>query len=407
MRTFIKRYSSDAGNVRWKVDSRVEGIRIRKQNFHTKKEAQTYLEKIRLLIISGGYAQYLAEKEEENKTVNDVSFKEYSLQLFNGKKSRDIRNSTKNRYRMALETNLFPVIGSKMLRQITSSDFERIKEIMLSQGYARPTINSPLSALTYVLKRAKEEGRIDTVPRNEVPFKQSKRNIFLTDDEFKRLVRTVDKEFVGKREWFRVFFHLQLNTFTRVGELVALNWTDIDFENKTISINKHYSQSGDELTPTKNGRVHNALPLSDWMVSVLRAYKIKCGFCPIVFPIAHYFSAGKYGSKYKRNMNVPRMSRGGIQRMFKMLASNAGIDPKRLSSHILRKTAGDRLLRSGFSIQQVAHALRIDAKTVLWTYSTLDESAFCEKLKTFTFGISDDMQSSNDNVEDIKKGKSE
>ena len=85
--------------------------------------------------------------------------------------------------------------------------------------------------------------------------------------------------------------------------------------------------------------------------------------------------------------------------MFKIYAKIAGIDPKRLSSHVLRKTGGDRLLRSGFTIHQVAHALRIDAKTVLWTYSTLDNKAFEEKLSAFRLLDTGNDVSANDNQE--------
>ena len=85
--------------------------------------------------------------------------------------------------------------------------------------------------------------------------------------------------------------------------------------------------------------------------------------------------------------------------MLKLIAVEAGIDPKRMSSHVLRKTAGDRLLRSGFTVHQVAHALRIDAKTVLWTYSTLDEKAFEDKLATFKLLKSGNQVPMNDDKE--------
>jgi site-specific recombinase XerD len=89
----------------------------------------------------------------------------------------------------------------------------------------------------------------------------------------------------------------------------------------------------------------------------------------------------------------------------KKVAALAGIERHRLSSHVLRKTAGDRLLRQGFTVHQVAHALRIDAKTVLWTYSTLDEKAFEEKLKDFTLVKNVSGVAANDDAEvlEIKK----
>lgn len=400
----IKRYKNSGGSVRFKVNLQIEGIRIRKQDFHTKKEATAYLQRMRLLILTGSYQDYLESEKEKKKIQSDVSLKEYGTEVFEKKKCRDIRESTLSRYIFGMKQNVYPLLGKKKLRTITSRDFERLKEDMLSKGYKRGSINHPLSALIYVLKRAKSEGLLENIPQNTVSFVQSKKNVFLTDDELKRLFRAIDLNAVGKREWFRVYVYLQLNTFARVGELLALNWSDIDFQKGTIAINKQYDPILKKVTETKNSKTHNSFPLSEEMMSMLRRYKIKCGFCPYVFPNGHYFSEGSK-SKNKNNRNIERMRRSGVAAMLKKFADMADIERKRLSSHVLRKTGGDRLLRSGFTIHQVAHALRIDAKTVLWTYSTLDNKAFEEKLSAFRLLNNDNVVASNDNVEMLREGE--
>jgi integrase len=292
------------------------------------------------------------------------------------------------------------------LRAIQPSDFDVIKDNMLSEGYARSTVNTPVAAVLYVLRRAKEEGLLAEVIDNPVSFVVKKRNIYLTDNEIKRLFSALYCKLSEKQYWFEVYVHLQLNTFARIGELLALDWADIDLDKKTISIHKQIDADTQLIGPTKNNRIHTALPLSDDMVEMLRKYKVKCGFIKCVFPNAHYFSKGN-DSKNKRKIDIARMRRSGVFVLLKKIAVKAGIDPSRLSSHVLRKTGGDRLLRSGFSIQQVAHALRIDAKTVLSSYSTIDENEFEAKLERFELVNNDSRVSANDNVEELSEVKSD
>lgn len=407
MKNGLKRYLNPSGIVRWMVNVQIDGIRLRKQNFFTKKEASAFVERMRLLIITGNYQDHVeTEKKKKFNKRGDVAFREFAETLFDSKRCKDIRSSTHRRYVIGLEKNVFPLIKSKSLRAIHGRDFEAVKEKMLSEGYARTTINQPLSAMMYVLRRAQSEGLIKEVPKNPVSFKVKKKNVFLTDDELRRLLRACDTKLSEKQQWFKVYVHLQLNTFARVGELLALNWSDIDFEKGTIAINKQVDMDTFKLGDTKNGRVHTALPLSDEMLKMLKQFKVHSGFVSVVFPNAHYFSK-QNRAKNKRNLNIKRMRRGGVFHMLKKVAVLAGIAPERCCSHVLRKSAGDRLLRAGFSIHQVAHALRIDAKTVLWTYSTLDESAFETRLKNFSLLESGDDVAANDDVEILKVEKDE
>jgi len=407
MKNGLKRYLSPSGIVRWKVNVQIDGIRLRKQNFFSKKEAAAFVERMRLLIITGQYQQHVEAEEKKKLNVRgDVPFREFAKTLFDSKRCKDIRSSTHRRYVIALEQNVFPIVKHKSLRAIHGRDFEAVAEKMMGEGYARTSINQPISAMMYVLRRAKAEGLIKVVPKNPVSFKVKKKNVFLTDDEMRRLLRALDTKLTEKQQWFKVYVHLQLNTFARIGELLALSWSDIDFEKGTVSINKQVDMDTFKLGETKNNRIHTALPLSDEMLEMLKRFKVHSGFVSVVFPTAHYFSK-QNRAKNKRNLNCKRMRRGGVHSMLKKIAVLAGIEPDRLSSHVLRKSAGDRLLRAGFSIHQVAHALRIDAKTVLWTYSTLDEKAFETRLKNFSLVESGSVVAANDDVEVLKVEKDE
>ena len=174
MKNGIKSYFSPEGLVRWKVNVQIQGFRLRKQNFFNKKEASAFLERMRLLIITGHYENFL--EEEKKKKFNeskDISFERYARTLFDSKKCNDIRSTTHNRYMFALESNVFSLLKGKSLRSVSSKDLEAIKQGMLAKGSQRTSINSPISAVLYVLKRACEEGLIEERIKNPVKFVQA------------------------------------------------------------------------------------------------------------------------------------------------------------------------------------------------------------------------------------------
>ena len=61
----------------------------------------------------------------------------------------------------------------------------------------------------------------------------------------------------GEQFLFQVLFNLQLCAGVRKGELLALHWQDIDFDNNEVNINKsliYIPKKGCNLEPTKNGK---------------------------------------------------------------------------------------------------------------------------------------------------------
>lgn len=74
---------------------------------------------------------------------------------------------------------------------------------------------------------------------------------------------------------FKVFFILALFGGCRRGELIALTWSDIDFDNNTIDINKSaaYVNKKVLIKSTKNNSSCRIIALSEGIMKVLKHYK--------------------------------------------------------------------------------------------------------------------------------------
>lgn len=128
----------------------------------------------------------------------------------------------------------------KEIKDITSMDIKRILERMAKQKYSAQTVRVQRIVLNLIFKHAVLNEYIDinpvsvvSVPRN---LPKSKREL-PSDDEITAVMQSADVP-------FGMFAYLILFTGCRRGEALALQWKDVDFNRKTISISKSVNYSG-------------------------------------------------------------------------------------------------------------------------------------------------------------------
>ena len=103
--------------------------------------------------------------------------------------------------------------------------------------------------------------------RNDAPIEKPKDSEynFWTLDEFNKFIANVDNDY------YKIIFTFLYRTGLRIGEFKALNWTDIDLENKTLSISKELVHCLLITPKTKNSI--RIMDLDDYLVKLLKSYK--------------------------------------------------------------------------------------------------------------------------------------
>ena len=128
----------------------------------------------------------------------------------------------------------------------------------------------------------------------------------------------------------------------RQGEIIGLKWKDIDFEKKTININKSRESS------TKNNQART-ISLTDNLANMLMKQKEKC-----------------YNSKYVFPNKSGEIRRSDFRSPFKSSLKRAGLSNKEFTFHDLRHTAASLLAKSGASLPFIQKILgHADYKTTL------------------------------------------
>ncbi len=138
-------------------------------------------------------------------------------------------------YNRAVET-----FKDKEIKDIAPLDIQRILDRMAKQRYSAQTVRVQKIVLNLIFKYAVLNEYLDinpvsavTVPRN---LPKAKR-VLPSDDEIETVMQSADAS-------FGMFAYLILFTGCRRGEALALQWKDVDFERKTISITKSVNYSG-------------------------------------------------------------------------------------------------------------------------------------------------------------------
>jgi len=166
---------------------------------------------------------------------------------------------------MIVRVHLVPAIGAKPLDTITNEDVQRLKHRLLNK--APKTVNNILTVLNVMLKKAVEWGVIERLPCTIKVLPVSKGSTKFYDfDEFEQLVtaaRTTDP-----RAYVLVL--LSAEAGMRLGEMVALEWSDIDFTKGQVCVQR--SAWKGQVGSPKGGRLRY-VPLTARLAAALREHR--------------------------------------------------------------------------------------------------------------------------------------
>jgi integrase len=223
-----------------------------------------------------------------------------------------------------IRTVLLPRWGSWQLTALKRAD---IVELHAHLGVKHPyAANRLVELISRIFELGKLWGYLDEDYSNPArrirPFKEMKRDRFVTTEEMPRLAAAIEEE---ESPYLRTAFWLYLLTGMRKRELLRAKWVDIDF------------QAGIwRLPETKSGRVHH-LPISRKVAALLNALPREEGN-PYVIPSAQ-----------------PGRPLHNLDKAWRRIRARASLDDVRI--HDLRRTAGSHLAQDGAPLHLIGRIL--------------------------------------------------
>ena len=231
------------------------------QTFRTRKEADAALGAI-------------LKQAQDGSLVKPtrLSTGQYLHQWLDGYAQSHVRPLTLRGYRGVVERHLVPVFGNVPLTSLQPSHVQEAHSRGLAAGLSPQSVGYLHRILSEALKHAEQWGMVGRnvarlVPPPRPTYKEAR---FLDAAEAMRLIEA------AKSTPYYALLALALATGLRRGELLGLQWRDIDLEKGNLQVSRallHIPGVGSQLHDVKSTRSRRQLALSPNAVLVLRAHR--------------------------------------------------------------------------------------------------------------------------------------
>lgn len=388
----VKRYEVH-GKVLWSVSFDKQGHRVRKKGFANKGAAQAYFELAEKLIVTGQYKDWLFQQGQKDYTLREV----YKMWIKSPMKSQ--RKSTIDTYVYDWEKNLDPYFGSMTCDEVNNRAFHKYMDRRRSEGVGDASLKRSYNVVKVLLSWAFDRGIIENIPTFRVSLKIKARKIVITPEDIFMFAEDHRLKHIPENRWFRNFLIVQFFTMTRAGEVLGLRKEDINFEAKTLRICRTWSKG--VIGPTKNNKIHEAFPINEDLLEILREQYMLGGSSEWLFPaLGTYYKGDKRLARAKRKLNQPACYRN-VDYWFSYLKKKYDIPG--LSSHQIRKCSISYFVNAGAALKSVEFAARISGQTILNHYSQVEKKRF-EKTYENLFEMGH-FRSQTDNQKENKEVK--
>jgi integrase len=243
--------------------------------------------------------------------------------------------------------HLKPAFGSLLMIDISPDDIADYQKTRLKAGAAPKTVNLEVGTLRAVLRRHRLWANMQ--PDVTMLAVREEVGIALTAEQEKGLL---DACGASRSRALLPIVTLALHTGLRRGEIQSLQWRQIDFLKRTLTVGATKTEAG-------TGRV---VPLNEIALGTLRTWATNYSNREpghFVFPSEHYGFAGD-DCKTHAKTNDPNLPAGEFKSAWEAAKTRAGVSCR---FHDLRHTACTRLLEHGASLPIVAVIMGWSAST--------------------------------------------
>jgi integrase len=174
--------------------------------------------------------------------------------------------STHKQYEDTWKAYIKPNIKNILLRSVKSFDLQSVIAKMHEKELSAASMKQARKVLNLMFEKALSEKLIaeNPVKAVEIPDVQQKARKVLKLEELRAMF-----EFLNKSRWFWPI-RFMLVTGLRRGELLALKWSDIDENERVITVSDNMTDHG--ISTTKSNKVHY-VPLSSMAIECLAEFK--------------------------------------------------------------------------------------------------------------------------------------
>lgn len=348
-----------SGDVRYSVNIMVDRQRIhrvvgRESEGVTREQAERTIESLRTKSREGRLD--LPAGRKVHRTFAEVG-EDYLARIeHHPKHGRNV-----DRKRHHIRQRLAPYFKSQRPDKLTDFSISHYIKHRRDEGASSATVNRELSTLSHLLNRMIEWKWIRAEQKPAIPKgKETQKQIVVLTAANQRMLM---KAAVGDQDpltW--LFIVIAMGTGMRHSEILRIRWTDIDVENRRIFIGK-----------AKAGQREQPMPPS--LAETLRKERDQRQGEEFAFPSMH------------KTAKLPHRSQMSAQ--FKRSVVRAGLDPKKVTPHVLRHTAITALVQAKVDLPTIQKVSGHKTLAMVLRYTHLSDDHIDRAVALLDDGFSD------------------
>ncbi|HBG1860693.1 tyrosine-type recombinase/integrase [Clostridioides difficile] len=336
----------------------------------TKKEAEKALRDALSEFENEG--QLFSDNEMSFSDFLDFWYKEYVL--------LNCKYGTQKNYEKIIKNHLKPDLGKYKLKNLNPAILQKFLNDKSRFGLSKNSINNFYGVLSGALKSAVypfkfiKENPMQYVhmPKMQENKKNDLKIISLKD--FNKIL-----ERFPQGSSFYIPLQIAFNTGMRGGEVTALQWDDIDLENKIIHVRHTLiskGKEGFELGTPKTESSYRKINIGDTLTKVLREHKKLQKEMKLKF--GEWYINSNFVCTKEMGEHVTTNS---LKYLSRVVNYELGID---FNFHSLRHTHATMLLENGANIKDIQHRLgHAKISTTMDTYSHVTNNMRNQRVNIF------------------------
>lgn len=273
-----------------------------------------------------------------------------------------VKVRTYERYKLIIEQHIKDKIGGLNLNDLSPLVLQSfITELLQSgnkktgKGLSANSVNAVISVIQSSLKTAHLLGLTKEYVADKLkrPKLKEKPVECFTLAEQKQIEQAILN---GKKDKLYGII-LCLYSGLRIGELIALQWSDIDFAKGILTVSKscHDSKNGLIIDEPKTATSRRAIPLPKQLLSILKGIKKKSDSPFVVSANGKPVSVRSYQRSFElllKRLKIPHKGFHSLRHTFATRALECGMDVKTLSEILGHKNPTVTLNRYAHSLME-------------------------------------------------------
>ncbi|WP_142963544.1 tyrosine-type recombinase/integrase [Enterococcus faecalis] len=220
------------------------------------------------------------EREKSEREKRKANFEDIYLKWFAQYKNT-VKQSTSAKTKQIFDNHILKAFGHLDINDITIAYAQEVLNSWFNhtQIKYKRYYNYAVNVIDYAIHLELVESNSNILKKLIMPRKQEKigeeeKKNYYTKEELLLFLETLRS--LDNQKAYTLFYLLSFSGM-RKGEALALNWKDIDFKNKTVSINKALTRGYESklyVDTPKNNQSFRTISLDDSTIKVLKEWKI-------------------------------------------------------------------------------------------------------------------------------------